>query len=108
MRSLRHQIINMLELKQNTIHKVDIEECSEIEFSAEDFYIINQQEEVTRLNVINGLKKLSKKQREVIYLRFFEDLDYKEIAEIMKINIQSVRNLIQRSYNPLRQYLSRL
>ena len=107
-KGLRHQIINLLELKQNSIKKVDIEECLSIEFSAEDYYVINQQEEMVRERVLRSLNKLTKKQREALYLRFFEGLDYKEIAEIMKINIQSVKNTIQRAYQPLRQYISRL
>jgi RNA polymerase sigma factor (sigma-70 family) len=106
-RGLRHQIINVLELKQNSIKKVDLEECLNIEYSPEDYFIIDQQEEVIRERVLNGLSKLSKKQREVLYLRFFEELEYKEIAEIMKINIQSVKNTLQRAYNPLRHYLNK-
>jgi RNA polymerase sigma factor (sigma-70 family) len=106
-KGLRNQIINILELKQNNITKVDIEDYFQIDFSPEDYYIKDQQEKLTRNRVLDALNQLTKKQKETVYLRYFEDLEYDEIAQIMGINVQSVKNNIQRSYNPLRKYLTR-
>jgi RNA polymerase sigma factor (sigma-70 family) len=39
------------------------------------------------------LSNLSKRQQEIIYLRFYMDADIEEIAEIMSLNRQSVYNL---------------
>lgn len=46
--------------------------------------------------------QLSPYQKEVLNLRFYEDFSYEEIAKILSINEQSVRNLIQRAINKLR------
>ena len=42
-----------------------------------------------------AIKNLPPRQRQVILLRFFEKTDYQEIAVIMSMNLQSVRNLLQ-------------
>lgn len=47
--------------------------------------------------------QLSPYQKEVLNLRFYEDFSYEEIAKILSINEQSVRNLIYRAINKLRE-----
>jgi RNA polymerase sigma factor (sigma-70 family) len=47
--------------------------------------------------------QLSPYQKEVLNLRFYEDFTYEEIAKILSINEQSVRNLIQRAIIKLRE-----
>ncbi len=44
--------------------------------------------------ILTGLNNLSDQKKEAIYLRFFNNLSCIEIGEIMKINTQSVYNLI--------------
>jgi RNA polymerase sigma factor (sigma-70 family) len=51
----------------------------------------------------NHLKTLPPRQFEAIRLRFFEDFKFEEIASIMDMNEQSVRNLIQRAILKLRK-----
>lgn len=54
------------------------------------------QEQLTELSykVRNIVEKLSKRQQEIIYLRFYMDADIEQIAEIMSLNHQSVYNLL--------------
>lgn len=105
LKGLRRQILNVLELKYNQTIKVEVEEHFSIDFSPEDYYIQNQHEEDQRIKITNALNQLSKKQREAIYLRYFEHLEYFEIAEIMNINLQSVKNNVQRGLNSLKELL---
>jgi RNA polymerase sigma factor (sigma-70 family) len=49
------------------------------------------------------LTSLSKRQQEVIYLRFYVDADLEEIAEIMALNRQSVYNLLHDSLKKLKK-----
>ena len=46
---------------------------------------------------------LSKRQQEVIYLRFYVDADIEEIAEIMALNRQSVYNLLHEGLKKLKK-----
>lgn len=49
------------------------------------------------------LLSLPKCQREVILLKFFNDLTYTEISEIMNVQLPSVYNLISKAIEQLRQ-----
>jgi len=50
------------------------------------------------------MANLSPRQYEAIILRFYDEMDYADIATIMEVNEQSVRNLVQRGLEHLRQY----
>ncbi|MFT3935176.1 MAG: sigma-70 family RNA polymerase sigma factor [Chitinophagaceae bacterium] len=49
------------------------------------------------------LSNLSKRQQEVIYLRFYMDADVEEIAEITSLNRQSVYNLLHDGMKKLKK-----
>ena len=53
------------------------------------------------------LEQLSKRQREVIHLRYFHNLDNEEIAEIININYQSVSNLLHRAIKKIRSNIQK-
>jgi RNA polymerase sigma factor (sigma-70 family) len=48
------------------------------------------------------LSELTSRQKEAVYLRFMQELEYDEIAEIMHITEHAARKLISRSLNRLR------
>ncbi|GAB2774411.1 sigma-70 family RNA polymerase sigma factor [Rhabdobacter roseus] len=77
----------------------------EIENSALDKGIDEEttQAQLQRLNQL--IESLSPRQREVVYLRYFQNLDFEEISTIMNVNTQSVRNLLYQAIKTLRQHL---
>lgn len=58
-------------------------------------------QETNRLRIC--LNQLSIKQREIIHLKYFENLDNDEIAQVVEINYQSVSNLLHRAIKKLRK-----
>jgi RNA polymerase sigma factor (sigma-70 family) len=50
------------------------------------------------------IPKLSKRQQEIIYLRFYENLDNEAIAEVMSLSRQAVANLLWRALKELKDY----
>lgn len=105
-RSLRNHITDSINLQKPKISMDQrFENPSEFTYSHEDFLIAQQVSEETRLKVIEALNKLTMRQRETIYLRYFEDFDFETIAIIMDMNIQSVRNLLYRGMKVLRDLL---
>ncbi|MBN1791152.1 MAG: RNA polymerase sigma factor [Bacteroidales bacterium] len=102
-KALRRQIINILELKAYQTITVEITDNLGIEFSPEDFFIIHQSEEITRSMIVAALNNLPERQREAIYLRFFEELNFNEIAVIMNINPQSAKNSVFRGLDSLKK-----
>ncbi len=51
------------------------------------------------------IQSLTKGQREVIYLKFFNELTYREIAEITETQVDSVYNLVSKAIELLRKKL---
>lgn len=72
-------------------------------FSAEEFLINDEEIKSQSRLLANSLSSLTEKQREVILLRFFHNLEFDEMAQILDINIQSVRNLLFRSLDKVRK-----
>ena len=75
----------------------------EVEFAIEQHIIVQETSEENHLKIKDLLTKITKRQREAIYLRFYQDLEYAEIAEIMSVTTHSVVNLIYEAVKQLRQ-----
>ncbi len=71
------------------------------EFSIETQIIESEATELRLLKLKEVLSKLSKRQREAIYLKFYQEMNYEEISKMMAINYQSVRNLIHTAIRDL-------
>lgn len=52
------------------------------------------------------LERLSDNQKEIIYLKFYQGMDYEEIAEILDMNYQSARNLMSRAIKSIRSKIT--
>ena len=58
--------------------------------------------------VREAILKLREEQRQVIILRFIEDLDYKEVAEIIGKSVAAIRVIQHRALNSLRKQMKLL
>jgi RNA polymerase sigma factor (sigma-70 family) len=74
-----------------------------VQFDIETQLIGIEQESETNDTLKKHLDKLTKRQREAIYLRFYQGLDYVDIAQIMAINQHSAVNLVYDALRLLRQ-----
>ncbi|OYT17439.1 MAG: hypothetical protein B7C24_02695 [Bacteroidetes bacterium 4572_77] len=72
------------------------------DLSPEDIYLEEETNTENRRIIENLLKHLSPKQKEIIYLKFYNNYSNSEIGEILSIKHQSVANLLQRTINKLR------
>ena len=105
--TLKNRIINTL--KKEKIHSRYI---SETEFSdIDDFtaeqnmeYIEDEQYNRNRIEMV--LKILTPQQRKVVHYRYIEDLSLEEISIILKINYQSVQNILQRAMTKIKKHFS--
>lgn len=67
---------------------------------------ISQEEETAQVaSLQRAIDQLSGRQREVIHLRYYQHFDGRQIAELMGINDQSVRNLLHTALRSLKQSL---
>jgi len=79
---------------------------SSLEFSKEDFIIQEETGSEAMSLLMQSLKRLTERQREVIFLRFNHELEFSEIASILGMNVQSVRNLLFRALEKVRNDLN--
>lgn len=104
LKALRHHIYDNLQWKNRfVVCENPPENLSAIEFSREDFMVSEQLDQETAEKLATLLNTLTNSQREAIYLRYYKSLDFKEIADIMSISVQSVRNAIHRGLLALRE-----
>lgn len=57
-------------------------------------------------HITQAFEKLTEKQKEVIYLRFYNQLSFKEIAEVMSVQTRTVYKLAHRSISLLKEELA--
>lgn len=55
--------------------------------------------------LLEAISQLSSNQKTILYLRYVKDISYKEIADIMNINVQSSMNLASRALAKLRSLM---
>ena len=90
LKAFRRTLVDLLtaEQKRVTLATASIP----FQLSPEDLKIYQQEKEGRAEQISMLLQRLPENQREVIYLRFYNRLSYPEIAEIMGMNYQTVRN----------------
>ena len=77
----------------------------EITYSV-DHELILEENKSLRLDLLQkALAELSPRQKEAIYLKITEELEYGQIAEIMDISVESCRNLISKAIKSLKEAL---
>jgi RNA polymerase sigma factor (sigma-70 family) len=108
LKSLRRRIIRTLS-EQSRMHAVIADRQSyedELEFSSEFHLIQEQSSQEQRQQLKAAITQLSKRQREAIYLKFYEHLTYLEISEMMNLSIKSTYKLIGKAIDSLRTHVS--
>ncbi|RLD89271.1 MAG: hypothetical protein DRJ09_06830 [Bacteroidetes bacterium] len=73
------------------------------EISPEEIYLSKESKLENELLINNLLAGLSSKQKEIVYLKFYNNYTNIEISKILAIKQQSVANLLSRTLNILRK-----
>lgn len=102
--SVRHRICRLArqDLRFESING-DVEEMPfSITFSIEDKLIADEidRERLHQLNLL--MNQLPPRQKEIVYLRYYQGLEKDQIAAVLNINYQSVSNLLHRTLTNLR------
>jgi len=98
--ALRRRILEKIK-KNSTIH-LTINQ-TDIQYSQE-LFLISQEINEEKLALLNTyLNQLPSRQKEAIYLKFFNNLSAKEIADIMGITTQVVTNTVYKALKKLRE-----
>lgn len=107
--SVRNEIVNRI-VKENKYRKVQLDEINNsldfrVEFNSEEKFIKGEITTEIRQKLITSVNELPPRQKEIIYLKFEEELEYDDIADIMKITVESARKSVYRAISALRNLL---
>ena len=102
-KSLRHQIIQFLRTaKHFSNQEIDWDNALPEEADAETLLIRQEVALFQMQELKRQLSTLPAREREALYLRYYENLSVPEIAETMNVNRQSVSNFLQKALIKLR------
>lgn len=79
-----------------------------IELGHDESVIHNEKMQEIKKNLEQALQKLSPRQREIIHLRYYEELEYEEIAGIMQLSVSSTYKLLYRAIDSLKAHFTPL
>jgi RNA polymerase sigma factor (sigma-70 family) len=104
LRAVKNKVLKALHANSMNTQFLNSENGYEFlqEFSIEKQIIEKQISEEKAKKLKQALSFLSKKQQEIIYLKYYQHLDYAQIADLMSINRQSVYNLLHETIQKLR------
>lgn len=102
-RSFRNLLMKRLEKdKRYSGFLLAAEQAGDYHASYEEEVIQAQEHKQQLSRLARGLSSLTKRQREIVVLKYFNGLSYSQISEIMGINTESAHNLLSKAIQVLR------
>ncbi|MDQ6477193.1 sigma-70 family RNA polymerase sigma factor [Dyadobacter sp. LHD-138] len=102
--SLRNNLLRRIK-KQAVFSDISKNENDLLDdLSPESDWILHETDQLTTDRLAHAINLLPKRQREALYLKFYQNLSYDEIAEVMGLNRQAVANYLQYGLQKLREY----
>ena len=103
--SFRNQVFKSL--KEHRTQQLDkVVDKPEIEFFIDNILIKKETDANLQHRIQAALQQLTNRQKEAIFLRFYEGLTYNEVAEIMNISIKATYKIVARALQGLKEILS--
>ncbi|WP_254411324.1 RNA polymerase sigma factor [Dyadobacter diqingensis] len=105
LKSLRNQLLQ--EFRRNKRPFLGIDEIEEITDNQTIETEIEESEAYSesQRRVKNAINELPKRQKEAIFLKFYEGLENEQIADLMQVNRQSVANLLFKAISTLKSQI---
>lgn len=107
LKSVRTSIIHRINKEKKTIsldEHMEHESGFNLTLSPEMVMIIKENENINQQKLDKLFNLLTPKQKELIYLRYFEELNFEEIAQNLNITVKACYKLMGRAVSTLRQH----
>jgi RNA polymerase sigma factor (sigma-70 family) len=106
--ALKRRILRELHASQKLDHNPSSQLLHIADINAEDRIIIEEVSQAQKQKIGEAMKKLSKRQQEVIRLRFYQNAGHEEIARRLSIKVESAYNLVSKALSVLRKHMATL
>jgi RNA polymerase sigma factor (sigma-70 family) len=77
------------------------------EFSVESMMIEREMDQQLKIRIIQAIENLTPRQREVIFLRFYEGMSYENVATVLDITTKATYKIVARALVHLKELLVR-
>ena len=110
LKSLRNQLLQEFRRASHSYSFLDIDDFGQIS----DYQTIEKQIEQNEIYSENQFKvrtaidELPKRQKEAVFLKYFEGMENEQIADLMQVNRQSVANLLFKALSTLKSQIPAL
>jgi len=103
--SLKRKIFHTIKkLRKSTDTELE-EKYFDSELAIDEILIAKETTAEQKSNLKTAFDELSDRQKEILFLKYYSELDYNEITEIMDMNYQSARNLVSRAIQKLSKHM---
>jgi RNA polymerase sigma factor (sigma-70 family) len=103
--ALKRSLIKKMEAGRKLVHRLNDSTDFQPDYSIEFQMIEYEKDEEIRLKVVKALNQLPAGQKEAIYLRYNESLEYSEVAQMLNITVESVRKQVFRALKTIRKII---
>jgi RNA polymerase sigma factor (sigma-70 family) len=110
LKSLKTRILHLLQRQEKPTKSLSYFDFDDLwsEPSPEETFISLEDSHNKETVVKKLIDQLPPRQQEALRLRFVEDMDFNEIADVLGVNRQSAQNLVFRSLEKLRHFLKQV
>lgn len=105
-RAFKFKLMKQLAKSSKTTSLPEAHQEQAFELSHDILMISKEQDADKARLLINAVNNLSPRQKEIIYLKFYLNLSYEEVSDVMEINYQAARNLIYKAIKELKNTVS--
>ncbi|GGH43454.1 DNA-directed RNA polymerase sigma-70 factor [Dyadobacter endophyticus] len=107
LRALRNQLMQEFRRSNGSHPFLDIDEAHQLS----DYQTVET--EIERKELLNenqvkvrcAIEELPRRQKEAVFLKYFEGMDNEQIADLMQVNRQSVANLLFKAITSLKRHI---
>lgn len=99
--SFRHFLLNY---HRKISQQLDISESELVEYSYEEYIIAWQDKQAVRHSLLQAMESLPARQRELIQLRYYEQLSCEEIAGRTGLSLRTIYNKLHEALKKLRSH----
>lgn len=101
--SLKHLLINAgVQQARTTLESIDEPGVFTLQFTTQAG---GERPDQPDARLLAALNELTGRQKEVLYLRYFEEMSYEQIAELMDISVKGIYKLNYRALDALKELL---
>lgn len=100
-----YEALNWIRKNKKSSQFTDVNEMEnylQLDFNSDDLVLKGEKYKILK----NGITKLNKKYQTVLYLKYFDNLSLKEIAEIINTTEGTIKNILFRSVRKLNEILT--